>query len=111
MKFTMKSLEHILKERGLNSYGAAQKYIDSEVLRLSDPYVPSKTGKLRESAFRATEIGSGLICYDAPYARAVYYGMGASTGSSKQGKLWFERMKADHKEAILAGTRKVTGAI
>lgn len=110
MKFTMKSLDHILKARGLSSGGAAQKYIDSEVLRLCDPYVPSKTGKLRESAFRATIIGSGLICYDAPYARAVYYGVGENKGSSKQGRLWFERMKADHKEKILAGARKVTGA-
>lgn len=57
----------------------AQKFVDSEVLRKSDPYVPLKTGMLRDSGVLGTKIGSGRIRYLAPYARKQYY-KGLSTG-------------------------------
>ena len=41
----------------------AQKFVDSEVLRKSDPYVPFKTGMLRDSGVLGTKIGSGRIRY------------------------------------------------
>jgi hypothetical protein len=40
-----------------------QKTIDSEVVRLSDPYAPSDTSALRKSAFTETDFGSGRIKY------------------------------------------------
>ena len=80
----------------------AQEYIDSEVLRRAEPYVPMKTGKLRRSGYEGTRIGSGTVQYTAPYARPRYYSGKARRGL--QGKFWFSRMKADHKQKILSGT-------
>ncbi|MEA5057253.1 MAG: minor capsid protein [Anaerotignum propionicum] len=104
-------------------YNAAQMYVDSEVLRLSDPYVPFQSGMLKLSGQLGTVIGSGLVVYNAPYAKYQYYGYVMAgrapkqltdipityNGAPKRGKLWFERMKVDHKESIIAGARKRVG--
>lgn len=96
------------------SFGKKQKYVDSEVLRLSDPYTPKRNGKLIESGTSGTVIGSGVVEYTAPYGRKQYYenaGMGIDgmnkTGGGLRGKEWFERMKADHKKEILKGLKKI----
>lgn len=93
---------------------AAQKFIDSEVLRLSDPYIPKDTGMLIRSGTLHTRIGSGKVRYVTPYAANVYYnnrGRGRngmnSAGGGKRGRLWFERMKADKKDQILRGAQKI----
>ena len=92
-----------------------QKYIDSEVLRHSDSYVPFRHGDLKKSGISGTVIGSGTVKYTAPYARQQYYtnaghgeeGVNALDGAKGlRGKLWFERMKADHKDDILRGLKK-----
>lgn len=104
-------------------YNAAQMYVDSEVLRLSEAYVPFQSGMLKMSGQLGTVVGSGLVVYNAPYAKYQYYGnvmVGRAPkqltdrpltyhGAPKRGKLWFERMKADHKEEILTGARKIAG--
>ena len=43
----------------------AQKLVDSEVLRRSDPYVPFRSGILKKSGIAGTVIGSGEIKYTA----------------------------------------------
>lgn len=103
------------------TFSKIQKYIDSEVLRLSDPYVPFDTGVLKMSGKLGTVIGSGLVMYAAPYAHQQYYhnaGNGKQ-GTAKQnthnykclrGKYWFERMKADHLQDILQGAKRIAGA-
>jgi len=84
-------------------FQAAQKYVDSEVLRRAEPYVPMQTGKLRQSGYAGTRIGSGVVQYTAPYARPRYFKGRAKRGL--QGKFWFSRMKSDHKEKILSGAK------
>lgn len=132
-KFFTEPVDAILQKRGLEKGGEVQKYIDNEVLRLSTPYVPFQTGNLANSGIRGTNIGSGLVVYDAPYARFQYYGVvmvGETSGSAwanknerkvttdkpltyhgggKRGKMWFERMKADHKQDILRNAAKIAG--
>lgn len=104
------------KKRTQESFNKKQKYIDSEILRLSDPYVPMQTGMLKKSGISGTVIGSGKVEYIAPYAKPQYYtnsGRGKegmnNTGGTKglRGKFWFERMKADHKKEILEGLKKI----
>ena len=51
-----------------NRYSSAQTYVDSEVLRLSDPYIPKVTGTLIKSGILGTDIGSGTVKWIAPYA-------------------------------------------
>ena len=53
----------------------AQKYVDSECLRMMKPYTPFRTGIMEKSATLGTVIGSGKIMYNSPYARYQYYGV------------------------------------
>lgn len=136
VSFDMKGDQALIRERGLQPYGRTQKFIDQEVIRLMAPYTPYRAGILEKSATLGTKIGSGEINQVSPYARFQYYGkvmVSAITGSpwakhgekkiltdrdlvhdkSKHpmaGPFWFERMKADRKEQILEGARKVAGA-
>lgn len=91
-------------------YTEAQKYVDSEVLRLSSRYVPLRSSMLQKSGILGTEIGKGEVCWIAPYARRQYYKTATSRSyDPKRGGLWFERMKADHGAQIIAGAKKRAG--
>ena len=105
----------VLARRNLQKGGKVQKYIDSEVLRCSDKYVPLYTSALKKSGITSTVIGSGMVHYDTPYARKNYYenrgrGTDGTAKGGLRGKLWFERMKRDHLPAILRGVKKIAGA-
>lgn len=132
-RLEMKSNARLLSERGLQSYGRVQKFIDQECIRRMDPYTPRITGALIKSATLGTVIGSGKIQQVAPQARYLYYGklmVSSVTGSAyatkgeskvltdkdlnytksanpQAGAYWFERMKADHKDKILKGAQQV----
>jgi hypothetical protein len=137
LKFIIKSDKELIAKRGLQPYGRTQKFIDSEVIRLMRPYTPFLTGALDKSATLSTKIGSGEVKQNMPYARYLYYGklmVSSITGSSYAsqgekkvltdkdleynksehplaGKMWFERMKADKKEQILRGARKIANEV
>ena len=51
-----------------------QMYIDSEIIKRSEPYVPLKTGSLKRSGITGTRVGTGVIKYTAPYAKRQYFG-------------------------------------
>ena len=88
----------------------AQEYVDLSVLRYSDKYTPKRTGVLIASGMLGTTIGSGLVRYVAPYARRLYYNPQYRFGGAPQrGAKWFERMKINHKAAILRGAAKIAG--
>ncbi len=55
------------------NFERAQQYVDSETIRLCDPYVPFRTGMLKKSGTSGTVIGSGVVEYTAPYAKEQYY--------------------------------------
>ena len=82
----------------------AQKFVDSEVLRKSDPYIPFKTGMLRDSGILGTKIGSGRIRYLAPYAKKQYY---KGRYSGKRGRYWVKRAMLAHGDAIASGAQKI----
>lgn len=93
-----------------SQFNKVQMFIDSEVLRLCDPYVPKDTGMLIKSGILGTVIGSGEVIYIAPYAQNQYYnnkGTGNHNKSGLRGPFWFERMKADHKNEIFEGAKKI----
>lgn len=62
------------RKLGVNPGGYIQKVVDAAVIRECFPYLPFDEGVLAGSANTATEIGSGEIIYDTPYARYQYYG-------------------------------------
>ena len=99
----------VLKSRGLEENGKVQQFIDSECLRLSAEKAPKDTGTLIESGNINTKIGSGQLEYRTPYARRWYYMPANFSEAPERGNYWFERMKQQHKEQILAGAKKVAG--
>lgn len=99
------SIQRSIARRGLQVGGRVQKFIDSEVIRLSDPYTPMYTGYLKNNAPRlGTRIGSGKVVYKAPYAKRQYY---TNRGRGMRGAKWFERMKIDHLDDILRGAQQI----
>lgn len=93
-------------------YSVAQRFIDSEVLRQSEPFTPLLTSMLIKTGILGTEVGSGTVSWIAPYARRQYY-RGRRPGESKTGPLrgryWFERMFAVRGKPIVAGAKKLVG--
>jgi hypothetical protein len=92
-------------------YSRAQKFVDSEILRLCEPYVPLLTGMLIMSGILGTDVGSGTVSWIAPYARGQYYGKrkpGSQTGPLR-GPFWFERMKEVSGQTIIVGARRIAG--
>ena len=116
-------------------FTSAQKFVDSECIRLMVPYTPMLNGILMKSPVLGTEIGSGHIYYLNPYARYQYYGklmVSSITGSAyasmgekkvltdinlthqtsrhpQDGPYWFERMKSEKGAQILRGAAKHSG--
>lgn len=104
-------------------YNQAQMFVDSEVLRLCDPLTPMRSKALILSGTLATDVGSGMVQYNVPYARYQYYGklmVGPAPkklteidltyeGAPQRGAFWFERMKANDAKAILKGAGKIVG--
>ena len=88
--------------RWSSRFNNAQKFIDSEVLRLCSPLVPFQTGNLMRSGTSGTSIGSGEVRYIAPYARQQYYNTAETRPyNPNRGGKWFERMKTAYKDQIL----------
>jgi hypothetical protein len=108
-----KNLNQLKSDRKINDNGKVQKVIDTAVVKYCDAKVPLRSGVLKKAV--GTVYGSGTVKYNTPYAKTQYYsntGYGAQ-GTSKggqRGKLWFERMKQDSKQKILAEAKREAGA-
>ena len=129
----LNNLQTILQKRGLEERGRIQKMCDSEVLRQCEPYTPRDTGTLVNSGTLSTDIGSGQVIWNTPYARFLYYGVlmvSPSTGSpwakagekkvstgkelqyhggGMRGKMWFQRWKADRGKELIRRLAKEAG--
>lgn len=103
-KFNCKDISKLIKNRGLEDNGKVQKVVDSEVIRKMEPYIPFDSGEMARSVKRASEVGSGEVVVDTPYARRQNYENPG--GKGLRGPHYFDRMKADHKDDILETARK-----
>ena len=110
----------VLRLRGLNAGGAAQRLLTNEIARLSKPYIPLRQGVLQNP----TKVNAASIEYDTPYARYQYYGklmVGRAPkkltginldhhGAPMRGPFWDKRMWADRGGEIIDEiTESVTG--
>ena len=86
--------DKILLKRSLNKNGEGQRVFTHEVRRLSDPYVPKRSGKLKDTAVETKT----SITYNTPYARRQYY---EHKGDGLRGSHWTERMWADRGKEIV----------
>jgi hypothetical protein len=84
-----------------------QEYIDSEVLRRSQKFIPMRTGALIRSGILHTEIGSGEVSWATPYARSQYYRTKRTRAYDPlRGSHWFERMKNAELPALVRGVER-----
>ncbi len=103
----------ILKDRGLGSDNRARLFLANEVARLSDPYVPMRTGALKNSRIVASD--GRNITYPQNYAKVQYDGLRASgkplsyNGAPMRGREWDKRMMADRGKDVVRGLAKFVG--
>ena len=70
------SPEDILTAYGLEKGGRVQRTIDQKVIDFCQPYVPASPDRTLEfSAQVSTEIGSGEVIWNTPYAHYQYMGI------------------------------------
>jgi hypothetical protein len=99
------------RQKWQGNYSRAQMFVDSEILRLSEPYTPLLTSMLIKSGTLGTDIGSGTVEWIAPYAKAQYYGnkkTSSATGALRGG-MWFERGKAVWGRTVITGAKRFAG--
>ena len=92
-------------------YSQAQRFLDSEILRGCEIYIPLLTGTLIKTGILGTDIGSGEVQWIAPYAKAQYYSprkAGSQTGPLR-GPHWFSRWKAVSGRQVVAQARRLAG--
>lgn len=94
--------DKMLLKRNLNKNGKGQRFFTHEVRRLSDPYVPRRSGVLKNTAIE-TETS---ITYNTPYARRQYY---EHKGNGLRGSRWTERMWADRGKEIVRSVAEFCG--
>lgn len=110
VKINIDPTDKILLKRNLNKNGKAQKFLTSEVKRLSDSYVPFRQGNLK----REVRLEPNKITYTQPYAKQQYYenkGLGKD-GISKggmRGKQWVSRMWSDRGKEIVKSVADFVG--
>ena len=93
--------DKILLKRSLNKNGEGQRFFTHEVRRLSDPYVPKRSGKLKNTAVETKT----SITYNTPYARRQYY---EHKGDGLRGSHWtdtelYRLMTTKPDESIIVG--------
>ena len=126
--------QDLLVQYGLEIGGRVQRFIDQRVIDGCQPYVPASPDRTLESSAQvSTEVGSGLVIWNTPYARYQYYGFVMTDEAGRTwvgpgerkpivtdrpldydtaqnplaGSYWFERMKADRLNEILDEARRV----
>lgn len=66
----------LLAQYGLERGGRVQKVIDQTVIDYCKPYTPASPDRTLEfSAQAATDVGSGQVIWDTPYAHYQYMGI------------------------------------
>lgn len=78
----------------------AQIKLDAQILKDSNRYCPLDTSNLQKSAITSTVLGSGLITWRTPYAKAQYYGLPNKNVNTNPfaSQKWFEVAKSKNIE-------------
>ena len=90
-----------LRRRANAALQASQMQLDNDVLKDSNYYIPKDTGNLEQSSIHSSIVGSGVLYWNTPYARKVYYGSTINFSKDRNPNaryLWFEAAKASKKD-------------
>ena len=100
--------QDFIKSLGLLPKGNVQTFIDIEMVRLADPYVPSDIKSLRKSVFLNTDFGSGEIVYTGYYENMYEDTSKQWQGRPKRGARWVHRMLDNGgREKIMLGVKRL----
>lgn len=102
------NVSDVMRAYGIDDGGRVQQFIDTQCLQLCEPMIPKDTGALINSGITNTRIGSGEVKWSTPYARRWYYMPANFQEAPERGNYWFDRMKAQYKDKILAGAKRLT---
>lgn len=73
VKVSVKDADYIIQQLGLAVGGKVQEFFTSEVMRMSDPYLPfGSAGSFRAMSYISN--GKDSIIYALPYARYHWFG-------------------------------------
>ena len=103
VKIELSTEQEILLKRNLNKDGKAQQMFTKECAKAMNPYIPFKTGTLKDLD---VVVGTDNVTYYAPYARKQYFtnaGLGIEGNSlgGLRGKQWDKRMWSNHGNGIV----------
>lgn len=82
-----------------------QLALDQQILKDSNFYLPFQDGVMMNSSFYASDLGKGLIAWDTPYARRLYWNPSFNFSKDRNPNaraLWFEHAKSIHLDDWLA---------
>lgn len=110
VRLDLKPVQQILAEHKMGYDKQAQRFLASEVKRQCDPYVPMRTGVLKNTA----QVQRDGVLYVQPYAALQYYKNGGrgNEGTSlggRRGRMWDKRMIADHGQDLINAVAKYVG--
>lgn len=71
---SMKELNQLLKDKGVDSAGSAQQFHTQNVLRRIKKYMPFRTGATYKITAIQTDIRKPEIVTDVPYGKYLFYG-------------------------------------
>jgi len=108
---------HIDMSRWAKGHEEAQKWLDQQIIEDMEPFVPMKTGALRDylKAVNAPRYGTGnLYVYKKPlpqYPTLLYYGYNTKGQPIRYScptaqKMWFEATKRVHGREWSEGVRR-----
>ena len=104
----------VMERRGLGRDNGLQKYVAARIRLRCDPYVPKRSGTLKNTAQVAPD--GSEITYSQPYAHYQYVGLAMAGRAPKhytgktlrhneapmRGPYWDQRMMADHRAEVEA---------
>jgi hypothetical protein len=64
VKVSFPKAEKVIEKLGLQKGGQVQKYVDTEIMRGCDDYVPKDTGNLLNSVYANSKPGDGKLIWD-----------------------------------------------
>lgn len=72
IKIDFNDVSKVLADHGLAPGGDVQKFFSNELLRISNPYTPFRSGVTADTAYISPD--GTAINYVTPYARYIWYG-------------------------------------
>lgn len=99
IRFRITSDISAIQQQVIQAANRAQAVLDEQILKDSNFYVPMDTQQLERSGIINSKIGEGLLIWNTPYARRIYYGEQYNFSKDKNPNaraLWFEYAKSIH---------------